>query len=202
MRFYDQLAMEVNQACDNGRLPAGPLRKSMSASWDSRYFPQLLKSLRVGYRRLVHLTNFRADVPASRGLPVAKEWFVRITRSPLAMDTPILGFRFEARRWIGWVYQCLLPWLTPLAALALCIQGILLCLRTRSITTWIALAAGVAVMIRLGLLAWINVTAFPGLTLPYLAPTIPVLLLFIILSLLGTAQILCIMWAHHRKRTI
>lgn len=88
MAYYARLAREVNAACDDRRLAAGPRRSGFVPPWNRGYIPIIEDSLKRATTFLVTLQFFTAQPRPSWGPPNTLVLFADLTRDRL---TPIEG---------------------------------------------------------------------------------------------------------------
>ena len=192
LAFYQQMAREVNQACDDGRLPAGPHRSGFMPPWRDGQAPALASAVVEFVDFFVSFRNFNARAPGSIGTSAQLDYFRDLTGSRLshpaedAMEYALPyhdrldGWRVGILQNIGRILRRLLP------ALAVAAQGIWLVrawqLTRRRRLTYpfvLAVAAWGGCAACLLVCALVQVTSFSTLSIVYLAPAYPLLLLFV-----------------------
>lgn len=203
MRFYRHVAKEINRACDGGQIPAGPRRSSMVPPFERRYVPALLNSAVQGFKGLLSLDGFTPGARYSGGVEEGLKLFARTTRSEIAPSAPPGErakfpahegtVRYRLREWLGAGYAHAVPVLVVLAALILVIRALHLWRRQPLLLLAAVSVAGV-VLLRLAILAWIDVTSFGGMILLYLSPMHPMVLAFIGVGALS-------LWAGRAERS-
>ena len=200
MGFYDRLAHEVDRACDEGVLPSGPRRSTMLPPWRSNYGAFLARSLADEAHMLVYLEGFSPESPPSIGprhtLPLFEK-FTRERLSPLPEDaaatpapTRINRLRLHILQQIGTLYQHAVPWAAVAGALAYCFAAVRSAW-TRRLGLFLVLNTALlgAIVARMAILAYIDVTSFPAISIAYLSAAVPLLLLFCLVTVLDLSEI-------------
>ncbi|MES1167787.1 MAG: hypothetical protein ABUL61_01320, partial [Oleiharenicola lentus] len=82
--FYRKLAHELNRACDDGRLPAGPPRSGFLPEWRDEQTGPFLHAAGDFTDFVVSFSRFSARAPASSGSPEELQLFRDITRERLS----------------------------------------------------------------------------------------------------------------------
>jgi hypothetical protein len=94
-------------------------------------------------------------------------------------------WKITALGWIGRIYQYMIPVLALLTLIIYFVLTVRILVRRRYITPWIIITSLlVAIISRLLILSVIHVTSFPAITLQYIAPAYPLLLMFVMLALI------------------
>ena len=192
LAYYHRLAVEVNQACDDGRLPAGPRRSGflppghpgMAREWFGAW-PEFAEYL-------VRFRGFSAYAPASTGSVDELQPFRDLTRGrlvPASYDTePQLPHQTALDQWkvrtlqaMGRVLRSVCLWLV-LAAQGIAVVRLVQLVWQRRLTYAFLLAAAAwgACAAIIGMDALIHVTSFPTLSVGYLHAAYPLLLLFVV----------------------
>lgn len=199
LAYYHRLALEVNRACDEGRLPAGPRRSGFMPPWRPGLTREWFRTAIDFADYLVSFHGFSAGTPASIGRDEDLLPFRDLTRDHLAPPPDALEQEMPRQAQID-------SW--KVATLQTIGQ------RLRPIFKWLVLAANLAALMRAGQLAWqrrlsyafvlaaaawgacattilinalIQVTSFPVRSVAYLDAAYPLLLLFAITVLLDVA---------------
>jgi hypothetical protein len=198
LTFYHRLAMEVNQACDDGRLPAGSRRSGFLPPWRKGLTREWL-SATLGF--VDYFAAFRgvsAYPPASIGGHDELQLFSDLTRDRLAPSpafepaTPrqaeLDAWKLSALQAAGKVLRQLFFWLVLAAHVVVLARAVQLVWQRRltyplvlAAAAWAACAATVLMD------ALIHVTSFPALAVAYLDSAYPLLLLFVIAVFLDVA---------------
>jgi hypothetical protein len=113
--------------------------------------------------------------------------------------TGLKRLRIGVMNGMGAVYHVCTPVLVALAALAVLLQIIGLVLGRGSVWLLLTLSLLVAIVARLGLLALIDATSFPAITVEYLAPVYPLMLLFCVLALMDGSNVCSAFLRQHRR---
>lgn len=190
MGYYRRLADEVNAACDDGRLPAGPKRSGFVPPWRSEYTRQLPAEWA---RALAFVSTFRYVVPRP---PPSSGWdeslavyrrLARGTLSPRPEDPPLPpafkrseDFKNGVMKDITRIYRWTIP---AVALLALAAWPWLLWRGVKGIAplapvavATIALAGAAAITLVVTL---VHVTSFEAITIGYQQAAYPLLLAFV-----------------------
>ncbi len=192
MAFYHRLAMEVNQACDDGRLPAGPRRSGFLPPWHPGLAGEWLRATGEFAEYLAWFRGFSAHAPPSVGSVDELEPFRVMTRDRLsppvydAQPPPPLRnsldeWKVDALQTIGRALRSVCLWLV-LAAHGLALARLVQLVWRRRLTYAFVVAAaawsGCAATVLMD--ALIQVTSFPVFSAIYLHAAYPLLLLFVI----------------------
>jgi hypothetical protein len=190
--YYRRLAREVNHACDSGRLAAGPRRATLAPPWRPEYGPLLQQASLNGATMLVRLDGFSPQAPPSVGPEPLLHLFRTMTReriAPMSVPSEIPPGQQalpESHRVavLGWAYQAVMPWAVLLAGATFFLMAVVLVwTRTPTYLFALLLALAMAALIRVGLLALMEISCAPGHLDPlYMAPAYPVLILFTALA--------------------
>jgi hypothetical protein len=190
--FYRVLAHELNRACDEGRLPAGPRRDGFVPPWRDRQTPVFVRATREFADFVLRFSRFGAHPPPSTGSPEEMQLFRDLTRerlSPPEGELDVVGAeRYMLNLWkVGVLHQAgkaLRPVITTLfwvaQILALARVGWLLARRRWSYPLTVAAAAWGACAGSILIHALIEATSFPVLTISSFAPIYPLVLVFIV----------------------
>lgn len=192
MAFYARLARELNQACDTGKLPAGPRRSGFMPAWREEQTPKFVRATRDFADFVIRFSRFSAKPPPSTGSPEELQLFRDLTLerlSPPAEEASTLAEAGESNRaWkiaalhaIGKTFRqalMILFWIAQLAAVVR-LGWLLWQRRWPSYPLLIAGAAWGACVASILIHAMIEATSFPVLTISSFAPIYPLLLVFI-----------------------
>ena len=196
LAFYQQLADEVNAACDAGRIPAGPRHDSFLPPLTPHYLASLRQDLPWYLRTFVQFEGFNARPRRSSGNALELRLFRDLTHSPLAPadDAPEIAMplTWADRVWRIGALQDIgrtLRWLCVTAEAAglmawLWVAGRALCgRRAPEYLWWLATTAlgGALAVFTIALL--VHVTSWPDWRPLRMAQGYPLLLLFAIASL-------------------
>ena len=199
LAFYEQIAREVNQACDDGRLPAGPHRSGFMPPWRDGQTPALARTLVEFVDFFVSFRSFSAHTPESSGTTAQLDYFRDLTGSRLSHPAEgameyALPYHDRLDGWKVGVLQNIGRILRrPLFGLVLIAQALWLVraaqlIRRHQLTYpfVLAVAAWGGCAACLLVCALVQVTSFPTLDTVYLAPAYPLLLLFVAAVILDT----------------
>ncbi|MDB6114092.1 MAG: hypothetical protein JWQ62_1037, partial [Lacunisphaera sp.] len=190
--FYRKLARELNRACDEGRLSAGPERSGFMPRWQGGDTGPFLLTTWEFADFVVRFSRFSGRPPPSSGAPEDLQLFRDITRerlSPPEGELDVVGAdRYLLNLWkadvLHRVGKALRPFLTGLFVLAQILAvvrvGWMLARRRWSYPLTVATAAWGACLASVAMHAVIEVTSFPVLTVTSFAPIYPLLLVFVV----------------------
>ena len=200
LAFYHRLAMEVNQACDDGRLPAGPRRSGLRPPWRSGLTREWLGAAVMFVDHFVSFRGFSAYPPPSIGNHDELTLFADVTRDRLAPSPAIEtanprqaaldAWKLAVLQAAGKVLRQLLFWLAAAAQVVALVRAVNLAWQRRLTYLFVvAAAAWAACAATILIYALIHVTSFPALAVAYLDSAYPLLILFVI------AVFLDVVWA-------
>lgn len=203
--YYQRLANEVNAACDKGLLDCLPPRETLADPYRSEFVPVVTSTFFVAFQRVISLPiadYVYSEKAHSVSNDYAQKVFSEITNNPLSPinkpsphDDPTLTlrdrFKLDTLRQFEGFYQIVV---FPLSYLIIPIYifCIILSLLKRSFSFLfifnLALLGGLTA--RLLILAIIDASSFPTLFnwWSYLVPFYPLLLLFLVLSMVDVFQ--------------
>ncbi len=191
MRYYRQLATEVNAACDDGRLAAGPRRSGFLPVWHPGYWPRLRNSLARASKFFLTFDGFTAQPALSSGPPENLVIYSELTRerlSPLTAAPLSPKERHGLDRWrlsvlagLGRAYQFLIPPCAVLAGIAW-LSSIGIALVRRRAHFWLILNTGLiaAIASMTAINALIDATSFPSIATGGFTACYPLYLLFLV----------------------
>ena len=189
LKFYRQMADEINRACDDSRLPAGPPRRGFLPPWQAGETAEVAQTFVEFADFTVSFRGFSAYAPPSVGTAEDLELFLRLTREKLspgpgttAQPAPSAGDieKTERLQRIGRALRPVLLglfWTAQVLALVRVVE--LLWRRRGSFPLTVAAAAWGAGVACLLINALIHVTSFPVLVISSFAPIYPLVLVFI-----------------------
>lgn len=183
--FYQRLADEINAACDDGRLPAGPRRSGFLPPWHSSYNVELARTMVIFADFVLTYKSFSAYPLPSIGDDNELEVFRDVTRDRLSrkaagpnLEVPtqdwLNHFKFESLQRLGkWMRGVLLS-LTIIAHVLAIIRLIQL-VRERACTFpfTVAVAAWGGTFAYLLVNAMVQVTSFPVTAVSTFSPIYP-----------------------------
>lgn len=191
MIFYRQMADEINRACDEGRLPAGPRRSGFMPRWHDSQTPVFARATREFTDFVIRFSRFGGKPPPSTGSGEELQLFRDITRerlSPPDGELDVVGaaryllnvWKAEILHRIGKALRPVLMvlfWLATIVGLAR--TGWLLWHRRWTYPLTVAAAAGGACAASILMHAMIEASSFPVHAIGSFAPIYPLLLVFI-----------------------
>ncbi len=192
LAFYKRIAAEVNTACMQGQIPAGPARSGMLPPWRDGQTQALASTFVEFADFFASFRGFNAHSPASMGDTASLQLFHRMTRERLSpspdspatreMDapSPLDQWRTAVLQRIGKALRWVLFSLT-IAAHAGAIWLLIQQWRQRRISYYfiVAVASWGACAASLLINALVHITSFPTLATGQLAAAYPLLLMFI-----------------------
>ena len=189
LKFYRQMADEINRACDDGRLPAGPPRRGFLPPWQPGETAEVAKTFVEFADFTVSFRGFSAYAPPSVGTAEDLELFQRLTREKVSpgpgtttLPAPSAGDieKTERLQRIGRALRPVLLGLFWFAQVLALVRVVELVRRRRgSFPLTVAAAAWGAGVACLLINALIHVTSFPVLVISSFAPIYPLVLVFI-----------------------
>ena len=193
--FYRRLADEINQACDDGRLPAGPRRSGFLPVWRDGQTAAVARTLADFADFFVTFKGFGAYSPPSVGGDDVLNLFRDVTLDRLAPSEDATNFplpnqtalnerKLALLQGIGRLLRPVVLVLFGLAQIVSFGRFIQLAWR-RELTYLLVLAAAAwgACLAYLLINALVHATSFPLLAVSSFAPAYPLLLLFIAAAL-------------------
>ena len=194
--FYRRLAREVNAACDQGLVAAGPRRSGFLPPLRREHAVPFRDSALAAFRLLVRFDQMTVRTAPSLGTPEALAHFAHLTRGRLsppagaaAAPVPLESARLAVLEALLRGYTFLSPWAGGAALLALAAAGVR-AWRRRSVPFFLVLALACAASLAalLAIVALINATSFPALTTGYLSGSYGLWLLFCLSGWLALAE--------------
>lgn len=181
MQFYQQIADEINAACNEKKLDCYAKRSSMNPPWNSAYNKPFLNTIYNGTIFATRLDGFNPIPSESVGTPKSLRFFKEITRNEYSGSNT--GFRMNILSADGKLYQLLFPYLAILAFASFVISAFSKKILENKV--WIvSLLLLSLIFVRLVLLALIQVTSFPAISTLYLSPIYSIIILFVVLNLI------------------
>jgi len=192
IHFYDKLAEEINLACDQNRISAGPPRSGFLPIWHREQASDFVRNLRIFTDYVARFSHFSARPNPSFGSTEQLQLFHTITGEKLSPPVNISDTgkndlyqfnngKIETLHRVGKMIRPVLPILIYLAQAVLLLRAVWLLSQRRwsypltlALATWGACAASVIIH------AIIHTTSFPVLTITSFAPIYPLLLVMVI----------------------
>ncbi len=200
LAFYRRMADEINRACDDGKLPAGPRRSGFLPRWRAGQASEVARTFGDFADFFVSFKGFGAYPPPSIGGDDVLTLFrdmtgeqlspsVDATNLPLPNQSVMSQRKLAVLQDIGRVLRQVLLGLFCLAQFIAVVRVVQLAWR-RQLTYPIVLAAAAwgACFAYLLINALIHVTSFPLIAVSSFAPAYPLLLLFIVAALWDAAD--------------
>lgn len=182
--FFQQIADEVNAACEEKRLDCLDERATMMPPWRSEYLLPVAEKIWLGFRMLTAFSSMSSRSIPSMGSPDNKQLFQDLTREKLSdqiklpRQARLDQLKQLSQEKILLIYQIVTPFL---AVITLLVMGVWFfrSIRNRKPTPlgFIAVCIMMALFTRLLILAIIDVTSFPAVNITYMSPLYPLLLL-------------------------
>jgi hypothetical protein len=197
--FYRKLARELNQACDSGRLPAGPGRSGFAPPWRADRTGPFLQAARDLADFVVSFSRFSARPPVSAGSPEELQLFRDLTHERLAAPVgeldPVGAAQYRLNAWKAGVLHETGKALRPVLLGLFVLAQVVVLLRA-GLAAWrrewtglltVAAAAWVAGIAAVCMHAMTQATSGPVPTIASFAPVYPVVLAFIGVALAEAA---------------
>ena len=201
MAFFQRIADEVNQACDEGRLPSGPRRSGFLPPWRTGQTQALASTFVEFADFFASFRGFNAHSPASIGDTASLQLFQRMTRERLSPspDSPATREMDAPSRLDEWRTSLLqrigkaLRWIIFSATIAAHAGAVWLAVRAwrerrLPYPLLLAVAAWGACLACLLINALVHITSFPTLSTGQFAAAYPLLLLFVGAVVIGVTQ--------------
>ena len=210
MGFYRQLASEVDSACRAGTLDCLPARASLVPPWAPGYGKAMLKTFARAALFTASFDGMAADPAPSEGNDTTQALYRELTHDRIAPleDTVrsgvgpdlyshlnVIAPRAALKVWLldraMGLYRAVMHILAVLALYSFIVQ-IVEAIRRRGISEMWVVQAGLlgALLARLAMLSFIDITSFPGIDPLYLTAAYPVLILFVCLALFERERML------------
>jgi hypothetical protein len=180
MSFYARLASEVNAACDQGRLFCVKSTGNLYPPLDPRYDGPFISTFSNSLSFLVTFKDYEPTPMTISGDKSSLDLFSEITHEPA---TNRYGHkRVTLLRTIGYIYQIIFPLITCLALVSY--ASMLFFKRSYRDPLFIVTGLiGATVVARMFLLSLADVTSFPSINTLYFSSAYPLLIIFVVLSL-------------------
>ncbi|HLP25482.1 MAG TPA: hypothetical protein VK477_07385, partial [Acidobacteriota bacterium] len=190
--FYQRLADEINAACDDGRLPAGPRRSGFLPPWRPGYTAELARTMVIFADFVLTYKSFSAFALPSIGDDNELELFRDVTRDRLARKAAGPNLEVPTQDWLDRIkldfLQRLGKWMRgvlitlTVAAHVLAFFRLIQLARSRTCTFPFAtaIAAWGGVLAYLLVNALVHVTSFPVIAVSTFSPIYPWIGVFIV----------------------
>lgn len=187
-RFYWQLASEINQGCAREPSACLPPRETLVPPWREEYLRDTVLGTYWIYRTL---TTFNMESPGSfpsSGSPIQLRLFALVTNGPLAptkeesqseaqLVSPRDTIRFRIATVVTEWQRTFLSYGLPAAIIGWMIWMLVACYRRCFMAPLVMVTALMAaVMTRMVLLGFLEISSIPSNNLLYLSPAIPMAL--------------------------
>lgn len=175
--YWRKVAAELNAACDQRLLPAGPRRDSLFPRWDKSYWRPLRRALRGAAQVTVRFLDFSVQFPPMTSSAEQKVIFTRVTHEESAANFAPPTFRTHVRVMLAQVYRWAGKWAVIVGGLAL-LAVLGLTWRRRVSVQRAAILLGLfgGALALMLISALIEVTSFSALHAMYLAPATTLIL--------------------------
>ncbi len=200
LSFYKHMAREINQACDEGRLPAYPRRSGFLSRWRPGQAAAIARTTLHFADFVVCFNSFSAYTPISYGDHDELLLFHDLTRDNISSSvrSPAMPLRNqeELNQWKFARLQAMGDQLRPVllvlffTAQLLALVRLVQSVRTRQFTfpMFLAAAAWGGAFAYLLLNAVVQVTAFQVIAVSTFSPIYPLLLIFIVAAAWDAAE--------------
>ena len=186
LAFYRQVADEVNAACDDGRLKAGPRRSGFFPPWQAGQTVAVAQTFFEFADFTTSFSRFSAFAPPSEGDEAGLQLFRDLTHERLSGGDPT-ALNYTRVRILHGIGKGLRPVLLLLVIGAQLIAAArfaqVLMHRTWTFPLTVAAAAWGGAFTYLVLTAVLQVTSYPILAISSFAPVYPLLLVFVAATL-------------------
>ena len=190
MAFYRQLAGEVDSACRAGTLECLPARASLIPPWEPGYGEAMLRTLGKAALFTADFDGMAADPAPSEGNDSTQALYRELPHDRIAplgtlgVAAPRAAEQVRLLNRVLGLYRAVMPILAVLALYSLVVQAVEAIRRRRISAIWVVQAGLLgALLARLVMLAYIDITSFPAVDPLYLTAAYPVLILFVFLAL-------------------
>ncbi len=201
MAFYARLAREVNDACDAGKLAAGPRHSGVQPTIRYADLGPIWASSLEAARLAFLFEGLYVDSPPSQGDPASLVLFSDLTRgrlSPAAGDANPLPkerwldrVRLDILQQIGLAYAWVAPWAVGAGVLAF-VGSVAVAARRRRLPFFVLAGAGIlaSVCSMVAICGVIDATSFHAADVGYLTGCYGLVLLFVFFGWLALAEAL------------
>lgn len=176
-KYWQQVALEINEAVDEGRIPGGPEKRGFFPPWHSSYFVPTMTGWFRAIDLMVRSTDFMAHSIVSQGEPaeiaeMAELYHVdaKMEISAESWDGRIRHLIAQIIGWLGWPFTVLAlgctAWLAKISRTNITARSRLAVL----LSLWGG-ATALALIVSL-----VEATSFPAIIGAYLAPAVPLII--------------------------
>ena len=188
--FYTRLANEVNAACDQGLLKAGPARASFLSPWHRDYNAPLIKAFKKAATLLLTFSDLTIKSRDSEGSPTSLLMFADLTREPLSpvsgTTSPLIGqntmngIKLSILRPVAKTYHVVMPWLV-IGAILCFLTGGIRSLRRGCLNYWSLFSTGLlgSWLALVLICALVDTTSFPAIYPSYMTGAYGFLIFFV-----------------------
>lgn len=183
LAFYERIATEVNAACEDGRLSAGPRRSGFQPLWVEGQTAKIVQTFFEFTDFTTSFSRFSAFAPPSAGGDSELKLFRDLTHERLSAQDGHEALDYRRTQILHGIGKTLRPVLLLLVIVAQLVAGLrmiqLLLNRAWTFPLTVAAAAWGGAFTYLVLTAMVQVTSYPILAISSFAPVYPLLLVFI-----------------------
>lgn len=202
MVFYAKMAREVNDACDSGKVKAGPRRSGFMPPWRREYLKPFYYGVQRSALLFLSFDQMTAESSPSIGTPAQLARFARLTHgslNPPSDGTPIppqehrrhVQMRLAMLGEIMHLYQVIAFWASWAALLALLAAIGTAVIHRRPSYFAVAsiglLGSGLALVL---ICTLVDVTSFPAISIIYFTGAYGLSILFVFTSWLALVEVL------------
>jgi hypothetical protein len=205
MDFYRRMADEINRACENGTIEAGPRKTGFMPSLTVQDWKHLPGAFGEGFHYLLSFQDLHDHIgsPGSIGTEEQLKHFYDITRQRLSPSNGIAGIT-PKQRWldgirlhvmdvIGKIYSLLVPWCFGISLIACCfilVRDLFFKKILPSFLTIFCISMLLSICVLVTVLALIAVTSFPSYNTSYLAGCYSMIIIFILFAVIQGISIM------------
>lgn len=170
--YYKRLALETNAACDEKKLDCWPARSSAFPPWHTEYNLPFIRSIGEAAVYVAAFSEVNAARAESSGL------------------SGMAKLKINLLNIISSGYKLVTPWLAVLALVFFAVS-IFNCFRKRLFSNCfiITTAILIAVLARLFIISVMQISLCPSISVSYLSPVYPLMLVFITFSLMCSERL-------------
>ncbi len=180
MNYYQQLANQVNGACNQGKLTCTKSTDNMYPPLNSRYIHPFISTMGHAFNFISGFQQYNPSPPNIIGDPSSFKLFSIITNEPISNYNNQRKIDYLVG--IGKIYQLTFPVLTYLSILIYLILLFVKKVYANSLFIILGLVVMV-IVVRMILLSLVTATSFPGINTLYFACIYPLLIIFDFMTL-------------------